>query len=137
MWSIVFITVWAGIGYNMVIMLAGLQNIPREYYEASDVDGAGSLTKLLNITLPLLTPTLFFTLITSFINGLQMFDMVYILTQGGPLNSTRTIVFQIYEDGVKSLYAGTSSAEAWVLFIIIMGVTLFQLRMQKKWVYYE
>jgi multiple sugar transport system permease protein len=137
MWSIVFITVWAGIGYNMVIMLAGLQNIPREYYEAAEVDGAGSLAKLFNITLPLLTPTLFFTLITSFINGLQMFDMVYILTQGGPLDSTRTIVFQVYEDGVKSLFAGTSSAEAWVLFIIIMGITLFQLRMQKKWVYYE
>ena len=96
-----------------------------------------SLAKTFNITLPLLTPTLFFTLITSFINGLQMFDMVYVLTQGGPIDLTRTIVFQVYEDGVKSLYAGTSSAEAWVLFIIIMVITLVQFRIQRKWVYYE
>jgi multiple sugar transport system permease protein len=137
MWSIVIISVWAGIGFNMVIMLAGLQNIPREYYEAAQVDGANNLSQVFHITIPLLTPTLFFTLITSFINGLQMFDMVFILTQGGPVDSTRTIVFQIYEDGVKSMYAGSASAEAWVLFIIIMGITLFQLRMQKRWVHYE
>lgn len=137
MWSIVIISVWAGIGFNMVIMLAGLQNIPREYYEAAEVDGASTWSKILNITLPLLTPTIFFTLITSFINGLQMFDMVFILTQGGPVDSTRTIVFQVYEDGVRSMYAGTSSAEAWVLFVIIMVITLGQLKMQKKWVYYE
>jgi multiple sugar transport system permease protein len=137
MWSIVFISVWAGIGFNMIIMLAGLQNISREYYEASQVDGANTIQQVFNITLPLLTPTLFFTLITSFINGLQMFDMVYVLTQGGPVDSTRTIVFQIYEDGVKSLYAGSASAQAWVLFIIIMAITLFQLRMQKRWVHYE
>jgi multiple sugar transport system permease protein len=137
MWSIIIISVWAGIGFNMVIMLAGLQNIPREYYEAAEVDGASNFSRVIHITLPLLTPTLFFTLITSFINGLQMFDIVYILTQGGPVDSTRTIVFQIYEDGVKSMYAGTASAEAWVLFIIIMGITLVQLRMQKRWVHYE
>jgi multiple sugar transport system permease protein len=137
MWSIIIISVWAGIGFNMVIMLAGLQNIPKEYYEAAQVDGASTVSQVMNITLPLLTPTLFFTLITSFINGLQMFDMVFILTQGGPVDSTRTVVFQIYEDGVKSLYAGPASAEAWVLFIIIMAITLVQLRMQKRWVHYE
>ena len=90
MWSIVIISIWMGIGYHMVIMLAGLQNIPREYYEAAEVDGANWWYQLFRITLPLLSPTLFFTLVTSFIGGLQMFDMAFILTQGGPMNTTRT-----------------------------------------------
>jgi multiple sugar transport system permease protein len=137
MWSIVIINVWLGIGYNMVIMLAGLQNIPRDYYEAAQVDGANRRRQFWHITLPLLTPTLFFTTITSFINGLQLFDMVFIMTQGGPLNTTRTVVFHIYEEGIKAFRAGSSSAAAWILFVIIMAVTLVQLRMQRRWVHYD
>jgi multiple sugar transport system permease protein len=137
MWAIVIITVWLGIGYNMVIMLAGLQNIPRDYYEAAQVDGANRWAQFWHITLPLLTPTLFFTTITSFISGLQLFDMVFIMTQGGPVNTTRTVVFYVYEEGIRAFRAGSSSAAAWILFMIIMAVTLVQLGMQKRWVHYD
>jgi multiple sugar transport system permease protein len=137
LWSIIIINIWLGIGYNMVIMLAGLQNIPRDYYEAAQVDGARTWAQFRNITLPLLTPTLFFTLITSFIGGLQLFDMVYIMTKGGPLNSTRTVVLHIYEEGIQAFRAGSASAAAWILFVIIMAVTLIQFRMQRRWVHYE
>jgi multiple sugar transport system permease protein len=137
MWSIVIISVWQGIGYNMIIMLAGLQNIPRDYYDAARVDGASRWMQLLHITLPLLTPTLFFTIITSFISGLQLFDMVVILTDGGPLNSTRTVVFHVYQEGIKGFRAGNSTAAAWILFVVIMVVTLAQLRIQRRWVHYE
>ena len=137
MWSIVIISIWMGIGYHMVIMLAGLQNIPREYYEAAEVDGANWWYQLVRITLPLLSPTLFFTLVTSFIGGLQMFDMAYILTQGGPMNTTRTIVYHIYEEGVRGFRVGPSTAGAWLLFVMIMGITVIQFRLQKKWVFYE
>jgi multiple sugar transport system permease protein len=137
MWSIVIISVWMGIGYYMVIMLAGLQNIPREYYEAAEVDGANWWTQLFRITLPLLSPTLFFTTVTSFIGGLQMFDMAFILTLGGPMNTTRTVVYHIYEEGVRGFRVGTSTAGAWLLFVLIMGITIIQFRLQKKWVFYE
>jgi multiple sugar transport system permease protein len=121
----------------MIIMLAGLQNIPRDYYEAAQVDGATPRAQFWHITLPLLTPTLFFTTITSFINGLQLFDMVFIMTQGGPMNTTRTVVFYVYEEGIRNFRAGSSSAAAWVLFVIIMAVTLVQFGMQKRWVHYD
>jgi|WetSurMetagenome_2_1015567.scaffolds.fasta_scaffold27320_3 multiple sugar transport system permease protein len=137
MWSIVLISVWLGVGYHMIIMLAGLQNIPREYYEAAQVDGANWWHQLFRITLPLLTPTLFFTMVTSFIGGLQMFDMAFILTLGGPMNTTRTIVYHIYEEGVRGFRIGPSAAGAWILFVMIMIITIIQLRTQKRWVHYE
>lgn len=135
--SIVIIAVWSGIGYHMIIMLAGLQNIDKSYYDAAQVDGANKWQQLIFITLPLLTPTLFFTIITSFIGGFQMFDLVYIMTKGGPMNSTRTIVMYIYEEGIRNFRFGASNAAAWVLFIIIMSITVFQLRIQNRWVHYE
>ncbi len=135
--SIVVIAVWQGIGYHMIIMLAGLQNIDKTYYDAAQVDGASKWQQLIFITLPLLTPTLFFTIITSFIGGFQMFDLVYIMTKGGPMNSTRTIVMYIYEEGIRNFRFGGSNAAAWILFIIIMSITLFQLRIQNRWVHYE
>jgi multiple sugar transport system permease protein len=76
-------------------------------------------------------------MITSFINGLQLFDMVFIMTQGGPMSTTRTVVFHVYEEGIRAFRAGSSSAAAWILFIIIMAVTLVQLGMQKRWVHYD
>lgn len=135
--SIAIIAVWSGIGYHMIIMLAGLQNIDQAYYDAAQVDGANKWQQLRHITLPLLTPTLFFTIITSFIGGFQMFDLVYIMTKGGPMNSTRTIVMYIYEEGIRNFRFGGSNAAAWVLFLIIMSITVFQLRMQNRWVHYE
>lgn len=137
MWALVFMSVWMGSGYGMVILLAGLQNIPREYYEAAQMDGANSLRRFYHITLPLLTPTLFFILITSTISSLQVFDIVYTMTKGGPLNSTRTIVYTIYDDAFRFFRMGRATASAWVLFVIILGITIIQFRTQKRWVYYD
>ncbi|MBX3083290.1 MAG: sugar ABC transporter permease [Anaerolineae bacterium] len=135
--ALVIMSVWSGSGYGMVIFLAGLQNIPREYYEAASVDGANWWQSLTKITIPLLTPTIFFNLITSLIGAFQVFDIIYTMTKGGPLNSTRSIVYNIYEDGFKYARMGTASATAWILFIIILVVTVVQLRVQKRWVHYE
>jgi len=136
-WALIFMSIWMGSGYGMVIILAGLQNIPREYYEAAQMDGAGAVRRFFHITLPLLTPTLFFILITSTISSLQVFDIVYTMTKGGPLNSTRTIVYTIYDDAFKFFRMGRATASAWVLFVIILGITIVQFRTQKRWVYYE
>jgi multiple sugar transport system permease protein len=135
--ALVIMAVWSGSGYGMIIFLAGLQNIPREYYEAAQVDGANWWQSLFKITLPLLTPTIFFNMITSLIGAFQVFDIIYTMTKGGPLNSTRSIVYNIYEDGFKYSRMGTASATAWVLFIIILLITVVQLRVQKRWVHYE
>jgi multiple sugar transport system permease protein len=137
MWALVIMSIWMGSGYGMVIILAGLQNIPREYYEAAQVDGASSFRRFWHITLPLLTPTLFFILITSTISSLQIFDIVYTMTKGGPLNSTRTIVYTIYDDAFRFFRMGRATASAWVLFVIILGITIIQFKTQKRWVHYE
>jgi multiple sugar transport system permease protein len=134
--SLVIMSIWQGTGYGMIIFLAGLQNIPRDYYEAASIDGATGWQRLKNITLPLLTPTIFFNLVTSLIGAFQVFDIIYTMTKGGPLNSTRSLVYQIYDEGFKFFRMGNASAYAWVLFIIIMLVTLVQLWGQRRWVHY-
>jgi len=134
--SVVFYTVVTGMGYGIVIFLAGLKNISKEYYEAARMDGAGPFTVMRAITLPLLTPTLFYMVVTNTIFAFQVFDPIYILTKGGPLNTTRSIMFSVYEEGFRYFRFGTASAIAWILFAIIMVVTVVQLRLQKKWVYY-
>lgn len=137
MTALVIMSVWMGAGYGMVIILAGLQNIPRDYYEAAQVDGANSFQVFRKITLPLLTPTLFFVVVTSMISSLQVFDIIYTLTRGGPLESTRTIVYSIYEDGFRFFRMGDATASAWVLFVIILVITIIQFRVQRYWVHYE
>jgi multiple sugar transport system permease protein len=101
------------------------------------MDGAGTLNKFFNITLPLLTPTTFFVLIMSFINSFQVFDQAYIMTQGGPARATVTTVYYIYQNGFTWYKMGYASAVAWVLFVAIMLVTLVQWRYQNRWVFYE
>ncbi len=135
--SLVIMAVWMSSGYGMVIFLAGLQNIPRMYYEAARVDGASSWQQFVYITLPLLTPTIFFNLLTSLISAFQTFDIVYIMTQGGPLNSTRTIVYTIWEDAFHYFRMGSATAEAWILFAIILAIALIQFWSQKRWVHYD
>lgn len=137
MWALVIMSVWMGAGYGMIVILAGLQNIPRDYYEAAQVDGANNRQLFFGITLPLLTPTLFFVIVTSMISSLQVFDIVYTLTKGGPLNSTRSIVYNIYEDGFRFFRMGDASASAWILFILILIITVIQFRIQKYWVHYD
>ncbi len=134
--ALVLMDIWIGSGYGMIIFLAGLQNIPNEFYEAAEVDGANSWQKLIYITLPLLTPTLFFSMVTSLISAFQVFDIVYTMTKGGPLDSTRTMVYTIYDNGFHFFKMGLASATAWILFAMILVVTVIQFWSQKKWVNY-
>ncbi len=138
MFAISLVSIWSGAGYNMVLYLAGLQDIPQQLYEACELDGAGAFQKFFSVTLPLLTPTTFFVLVMSLIGSFQVFDLVYMMTGGGPNNATRTIVSYIYDNAFRFFKMGYASAMAWVLFVIIFLLTLLQFRMQKRWVeYYE
>ncbi len=132
--AITIIGIWINIGYNMVIYLAALQNVPNELYEAADIDGATGVKKFWNITFPLLTPTTFFLLITGIINSFKVFGQVNVITQGGPGTATTVLVYYMYTAAFRFYKMGYASALAWVLFIIIFAITLIQWRGQKKWV---
>lgn len=137
--SIVLVSVWSSVGYNAIILLSGLQGISTSYYEAADLDGANGVQKFFNITLPLLSPTMFFVLVISLINALQVFDLIFIMMNKADalLDSTRTVVYNIWENGFKYFNMGYASAEAWLLFILILAITAIQLYFQKKWVHYQ
>ncbi|WP_379247161.1 carbohydrate ABC transporter permease [Paenibacillus sp. GCM10028914] len=139
LFSIVIVSVWSSIGYNAVILLSGLQGISSSYYEAASLDGAGTLYKFFRITLPLLTPSLFFVLVMSFINSFQVYDLIFIMMdqQTTLLDSTRTVVYSIWEDGFKYFNMGYASAQAFMLFIVILIITMFQMYFQKRWVHYQ
>jgi multiple sugar transport system permease protein len=128
-WSIVIVTLWQSVGYSMIIFLAGLQDIPRDFYEAARVDGAGAVTRFRTITLPLLKPTSVFVLVISLIGAFQLFDPIFVITQGGPANATTTAVYYIYQNAFQYLRLGYASALAIVLFGIIFLFTLLQLRL--------
>ena len=135
--AIILMSVWKSLGYNMVLFLAGLQGISTHLYEAAEIDGATSWHKFRRITLPLLTPTTFFIVIISIIGSFQIFEQAYIMTQGGPARATVTTVYYIYENGFQWYKMGYASAVAWVLFALILVVTLVQWRYQARWVFYE
>lgn len=135
--AVIIMAVWKQVGYNMVIFLAGLQAIPANLYEAASIDGAGRWERFRYVTLPMLTPTTFFVLVISLIGSLQVFDAVLVLTEGGPANTTRTIVFHIWEQAFRFLHMGYAAAIAWILFFIIFLITLVQWRLQGRWVHYE
>ncbi len=126
--SIIAMSVWKGLGWNMLIYLAGLQGIPDSLKEAAAIDGASRWQTFWNVTFPLLRPTTFFIFVTSCIGAFQVFEQVYVMTQGGPANSTTTVVHQIYNSAFISLEMGYASAMSFVLFLIIMAVSLFNLR---------
>jgi len=133
--AMIIMSLW-GIGGGMVILLAGLQGIPQFYYEAATVDGANMWTRFRHVTLPLLSPSLFFSLITGVIGSFQVFTQAFVLTSGGPNDSTRFYMLHLYENAFLSLRMGYASALAWILFVVIMIFTLAQLRLN-KYVYYE
>lgn len=133
--SVIGVAVWKEVGYVMVIFLAGLQGIPRVYYEAARVDGANVFQEFFRITLPLISPTTFFVMVTSIIGAFQVFDLTTILTQGGPGNATNTIVMYIFQSAFRNFRMGYASAMAMALFVIIMALTLIQNRSSKSWVY--
>lgn len=133
--SVIGVAVWKEVGYVMVIFLAGLQGIPRVYYEAARVDGANVFQEFFRITVPLISPTTFFVMVTSIIGAFQVFDLTTILTQGGPGNATNTIVMYIFQSAFRNFRMGYASAMAMALFVIIMTFTLIQNRSSKSWVY--
>ncbi len=137
--SIIIMSAWQTMGFNTVLFLAGLQNIPKELYEAATVDGAGRWHKFWSLTLPLLAPTTFFVVTTTTIQALQVFEQVFVMTNppGGPNNSTLTLVLYLYQSGFQSFRQGYGSAVAWVLFLIIFGVTLAQFRRQRGTMAYD
>ena len=135
--SLIIMTSWATIGYDMVVFLAALQGIPNHLYEAATIDGAGRGTILTRIIVPLMTPTIFFLLITNTIASLQIFSEPYIMTSGGPANSTLTIVYYLYQKGFQRFQMGYGASLAWIVFGLIFIVTLIQFRISNRWVYEE
>jgi ABC-type sugar transport system permease subunit/ABC-type glycerol-3-phosphate transport system substrate-binding protein len=133
--SLIVMSLW-GIGGGMIIYLAGLQGIPQTYYDAADVDGASPWHKFRHVTLPLLTPTIFFTLVMGVIGSFQVFTQGFVMTNGGPNNATLFYVLYLYQNAFQYLKMGYASALAWVLFLIILAFTLLQLRLS-GWVHYE
>jgi len=136
LFSMVIMSCWA-FGSAMVIFLAGLKGIPKELYEASSVDGASPVRQFFSITLPLLSPVIFFNIVMTLIDGFQVFTQAFIMTSGGPLNSTRFYVLYLYQNGFQYFRMGYASAMAWILFIIIMGFTLLIFKTSAFWVYYQ
>lgn len=132
LFAIIIMTVWKGLGYNTIIYLAGLQNISKVYYEAAEIDGASKLKQFFRITLPLVSPTTFYVLIMTTIVSFQAFAQIYLMTdKGGPLNTTKLIVYYIYEKGFDTLEMGYASAVALALFVLILGLTILQKRLEK------
>ncbi|WP_233566543.1 carbohydrate ABC transporter permease [Cohnella endophytica] len=134
--SVMIIMLWANLGFDMIIYMAGLQNIPNDLYEAADIDGASSIRKFFSVTLPLLSPTTFFLLITGIVGSFRAFDLIMVLTGGGPAGSTDVMVFELYQNAFVNLKSGYASAIGIMLLFIILAITLIQWVGQKKWVNY-
>jgi len=134
--ALIIMSTW-GIGGSMIIFLAGLQGVPQSLYDAASIDGADVLQRFRHITLPMMTPTVFFSLVMGLIGAWQMFTQSFVMTEGGPNNATLTAVMLIYRKAFQEFYMGYASAMAWVLFVIILSFTLLVFRSSTAWVYYE
>ncbi len=128
---------WWSVGGQIVIYLAGLKGIPEVLYEAAEIDGAGDLAKFRFVTLPMLSPTIFFNVVLAIIGALQVFDVGWVLTRGGPNNATLFYMINLYRRAFEFTQMGYASALAWILFVIIMGITLLVIRSSTLWVFYE
>lgn len=135
MFALIIMGVWKNFGINMVLFSAGLQGIPDNYYEAAELDGAGKWAKFYHITIPMLAPTTFFIMIMSMISSFQVFDIVYVLTSGGPMGSTKVLVFYVYEYAFKFFEMGYASAISYVLFALLFILTMLQVKYMKSKVY--
>jgi len=135
--SIMLMSLWGSFGTSMIIFLAGLQGIPHSLYEAAEIDGSGAWGKFRHITLPMLSPVIFFNFVMGTIGTFQVFTQGYLLTDGRPNNATLFYVLYLYRNGFEYLRMGYASALAWVLFVIILAVTLLIIRSSTMWVYYE
>ena len=135
--AVIIVSVWKLIGYNMVIFLSGLSALNQSLFEASKIDGANAFNTFRFVTVPLLSPTIFFVVIITCISSFQIFDLIYLMTQGGPLDSTNVLVYAIYKNAFEYFKIGQASAIAYVLFVIILVLTLIQWQLRKKLVYNE
>jgi multiple sugar transport system permease protein len=135
-WVFIFMSVW-GVGNAMLIYLAGLQGIPEHLYEAAALDGAGPLVRFRHVTVPMLTPTVFFNLVMAIIGSFQVFTSAYVMTEGGPNEATLFYVLYLYQKAFEQFQMGYASAMAWILFAIVLSLTMLVLRSSKSWVYYE
>jgi multiple sugar transport system permease protein len=135
--SIIAMSIWQGLGVNVIIFLAGLQAIPGDLLDAASVDGAGSWARFRHVTAPLLTPSIFFTGVLSLIGSFQVFDQIFVLAKPRPTDWTITIVYFIYENGFKFFKMGYASAASWILFLIVALFTAIYFWSQKRWVHYQ
>jgi multiple sugar transport system permease protein len=134
--SVILASAWKDLGFVMVILLAGLQAVPQELLDAAEVDGASAWQRFWHVTFPLLSPATFFVVVISLINGFQVFDQVQVMTGGGPAGASQVVVGQIYDLTFRYGRAGDASALSWLLFALILAVTLFQVRAQRRWVFH-
>nr|WP_275984003.1 sugar ABC transporter permease [Paenibacillus hamazuiensis] len=135
--SVSAVTVWMNLGFNYIVLLSGLQAVPEDIYDSAKIDGAGPLRTFTALTLPLVSPTVFFVSIVSIINAFQTFGQIHILTKGGPVNTTNVIVYNIYRDAFVNFQFGTGSAQALVLFAVILILTVLQFRLFERKVHYQ
>lgn len=136
-WAVVILTLWKNSGFTTVIFMAGLQSIPRVLYEAAAIDGAGRWQSFRHVTLPMLSPTIFFLAVILIIGAFQLFGESYVMTGGGPGYATMTVVQYIYQSAFSYFRMGKGAALSWVLFVVIFALTLAQWRLQRRWVHYE
>lgn len=137
MGAVIVMSIWWGLGYNIVLFLAGLQNVPRTYVEAAKIDGANERQVFFNITVPLISPTTLLVTITTMINAFQVFDQMFLLTSGGPAKKTYTMAIHIYQTAFKSYELGKASTAALILFFVVVAVSVIQFKLSDKWVHYE
>ncbi len=134
---VVLMVLWQGIGYNTLILSAGLDAMPDEVLEAARIDGAGAVRRLRHIVLPLISPTVFFALVTTLIGAFQVFSEPFILTDGGPGDATESLVTLLFRTGFRQYAMGEASAIAWIVFVLIIAVTAVQFSVQRRWVHYD
>ncbi len=134
--SLILMSMFA-VGPNMIILLAGLQGIPKELYEAAEIDGAGNWDKFRNVTLPMLSPVLFFVIVISVVGSFQNFTEIRVMTQGGPGESSNVLIWYLWENAFVYFQMGVAAAVAWIMFIILMALTGLQFRLGRRWVFYE
>ena len=135
--ALILMGLWRGMGYNIIIFLAGLQSIPTSLYEAAEIDGAGSWPRFWNVTLPLLSPTTFYVLVIGVVNSLKAFTQMHMMTEGGPLGATTTITYYLYQEAFEHFTMGRASAVACVLFVILLIFTLIQFKVVGSRIHYE
>ncbi len=134
--AVIITSIWKGLGFNMLLFLAGLQGIDAQFYEAAKIDGANSVRQFLHITIPLLSPTTFFVTVMCIISSFQVFDQIHVMTQGGPARSTSVLVHYLYQNAFQYFKMGYASAIAYILFIIVFVVTMLQFKRTKSWTLY-